>query len=537
MLINDYGEPQLSDFGIAHIEGGYETATGFFSGTIDYTAPEVMTGNPATVASDLYSLGATIYALIAGGAAHERKSGEDLIAQYLRISTNRVPDMRPEGIPDAVCSAIEKAMAIDPAERPASAEEFGRELQAAQRSSGLKPDSMAITSSGTGSSHTVVTPTGVARPPTGPPGGDSRAAGDFCWVQHSWVDTTSCGSDQLHLRHPTADRSAGGAAGSRGVLAGGRQLAWGARSPTATARLPPNRRNSRNPAACRPDQHRPRGQPIERHSTTAFSAAQRAGIADAVGSCPAPRQEIGCGGVVHGTGEETESRRDGRHRGTSWPSCWSSAVSSSADGATTRTTTNAASQPQHPGAGRVEADYERTHRARRGGDHPDRRHDLDLRRYRKRRRRHRTCMRATTPSSTRGKAATIYRLPVQRAMAVTWQGNPIVLGGWKTEGGKKVATDQVWRVVNSHWVELPHLLQPRAAAAAAVVGDRIIVTGGVDANGALLNTTEVFDGNSWTLGAPDTDSAADAGRSLGRKAGVRGWRIQRQHGPGDGRGV
>ena len=34
-----------------------------------------------------------------------------------------------------------------------------------------------------------------------------------------------------------------------------------------------------------------------------------------------------------------------------------------------------------------------------------------------------------------------------------------------------------------------------------MVGDRIIVTGGVDANGALLNTTEIFDGNSWTLGA------------------------------------
>src|SRR5262245_30641088 len=68
VLINDYGEPQLSDFGIAHIEGGYETATGFFSGTIDYTAPEVMTGGPATVASDLYSLGATIYALVAGSA-------------------------------------------------------------------------------------------------------------------------------------------------------------------------------------------------------------------------------------------------------------------------------------------------------------------------------------------------------------------------------------------------------------------------------------------------------------------------------------
>jgi N-acetylneuraminic acid mutarotase len=91
---------------------------------------------------------------------------------------------------------------------------------------------------------------------------------------------------------------------------------------------------------------------------------------------------------------------------------------------------------------------------------------------------------------------------VSHAMAVTWEGNAVVLGGWMREGGKNVAADQVWRVVNGRWVELPHLLQPRAAAAAAVVGGRIVVTGGVDASGALLNTTEVFDGNSWALGAP-----------------------------------
>jgi serine/threonine-protein kinase PknK len=93
-------------------------------------------------------------------------------------------------------------------------------------------------------------------------------------------------------------------------------------------------------------------------------------------------------------------------------------------------------------------------------------------------------------------------VPVQRAMAVTWQGNPVVLGGWRAEGtNNQVATDRVWRVVNSRWVELPPLLQPRAAAAAAVVGNRIIVTGGVGANGRLLTTTEIFDGTAWTLGA------------------------------------
>jgi N-acetylneuraminic acid mutarotase len=93
-------------------------------------------------------------------------------------------------------------------------------------------------------------------------------------------------------------------------------------------------------------------------------------------------------------------------------------------------------------------------------------------------------------------------VPVQHAMSATWQDTPIVLGGWRTEGANvNVATDRVWRIVNSRWTELPPLLQPRAAGTAAVVGDRVIVTGGVDAAGKLLNTTEIFDGASWKLGA------------------------------------
>ena len=121
VLVNDYGEPQLSDFGIARIAGGFETQTGFFTGTIAFTAAEVLAGKPPTTRSDVYSLGATIYALIAGNAAHERKTGEDLIAHYLRIGSTPVPDMRPGGIPADVCAAIEKAMSLDPASRQARA--------------------------------------------------------------------------------------------------------------------------------------------------------------------------------------------------------------------------------------------------------------------------------------------------------------------------------------------------------------------------------------------------------------------------------
>src|ERR1700732_4643869 len=144
VLLTDYGEPQLSDFGIARVAGGFETMTGFFSGTIAFTAPEGLSGNHPTVAADVYSLGATIYALIAGTAAHEHRSGEEIAAQFVRITSASVPDLRPTGIPDDGCTATEEPMSLDPAKRPASAADFGRELQAAQRHNGLPPDSMAL---------------------------------------------------------------------------------------------------------------------------------------------------------------------------------------------------------------------------------------------------------------------------------------------------------------------------------------------------------------------------------------------------------
>ncbi|MBV9513870.1 MAG: serine/threonine protein kinase, partial [Mycobacteriaceae bacterium] len=144
VLVNDYGEPVLSDFGLAHITGGFQTATGHFTGTISYTAPEVLTGGPPSVAGDIYSLAATLYALLAGSAAHDRRSGEDLIAHYRRVSSRSVPNLRRVGVPDNVFTPIERAMSLDPAKRPLSAEEFGRELQGAQRANGLARDSMAL---------------------------------------------------------------------------------------------------------------------------------------------------------------------------------------------------------------------------------------------------------------------------------------------------------------------------------------------------------------------------------------------------------
>ena len=143
ILLTEYGEPELTDFGIARFAGGFETATGVITGSPAFTAPEVLEGRTPTPASDVYSLGATLFCALTGHAAFERRSGEQVVAQFLRITSQPIPDLREQGFPADVAAAIELAMARDPAARPASAAAFGDELREVQRASGVAVDEMA----------------------------------------------------------------------------------------------------------------------------------------------------------------------------------------------------------------------------------------------------------------------------------------------------------------------------------------------------------------------------------------------------------
>src|SRR6201993_1522145 len=143
ILLSDYGEPQLTDFGIARISGGFQTSTGVITGSPAFTAPEVLEGATPTPQSDIYSLGATLFCAITGHAAFERRSGEKVIAQFLRITSQPIPDLREKGLPADVAAALERAMSREPAARPASAAAFGEELREVQRTSGVTVDEMA----------------------------------------------------------------------------------------------------------------------------------------------------------------------------------------------------------------------------------------------------------------------------------------------------------------------------------------------------------------------------------------------------------
>ncbi|MEU8894971.1 protein kinase [Nocardia sp. NPDC048505] len=144
VLLSAYGEPQLTDFGIARIPGGFRTSSSLITGSPAFTAPEVLKGDEPTVRSDVYSLGATLFALLTGHAAFERQAGEKVVAQFLRITTQPVPDLRDQDIPPDVAAAIEQAMSIDPRERPESAFAFGELLRAVQLAHSGVADEMAL---------------------------------------------------------------------------------------------------------------------------------------------------------------------------------------------------------------------------------------------------------------------------------------------------------------------------------------------------------------------------------------------------------
>ena len=140
ILLTEYGDAQLADFGIARIPGGFETGTGVITGSPAFTAPEVLAGQSPTPVSDIYSLGASLFCALTGHAAFERRSGEQLVAQFVRITTEPVPDLRDPAIPDAVTAVIGHAMATDPAARPHTAAEFADELRDTRTRAGAHAD-------------------------------------------------------------------------------------------------------------------------------------------------------------------------------------------------------------------------------------------------------------------------------------------------------------------------------------------------------------------------------------------------------------
>jgi len=161
VLMSNFGEPQLTDFGIARVLSAPETRTVDQAVSVAHAAPEVLNGERFSRQSDIYSLGSTLFTLLWGRPPFLRDDDELLLPLLVRITTVPPPDLRGRGVPEAMCELLERAMAKDPGGRPASALELAAELRQAQITDGLAPTVPFVTGTG---------PTAGAPPRTGPEG-------------------------------------------------------------------------------------------------------------------------------------------------------------------------------------------------------------------------------------------------------------------------------------------------------------------------------------------------------------------------------
>ena len=122
------GEAVVADFGIALAvrEAGGErlTETGLSLGTPHYMSPEQATGSrEPDPRSDIFSLAAVVYEMLAGEPPHTGPTAQAVIAKLLTEQPTRIRTVR-AGIPEHIDTALTRALAKVPADRFTTASEF-----------------------------------------------------------------------------------------------------------------------------------------------------------------------------------------------------------------------------------------------------------------------------------------------------------------------------------------------------------------------------------------------------------------------------
>jgi eukaryotic-like serine/threonine-protein kinase len=131
VLLNGDGRAKVTDFGIARsldVDTGM-TQTGTVLGTSNYIAPEQAGGHPVDAQTDVYSLGAVLYELLAGDVPFP---GETFVAVALKHVHEPPPNLLDarSDVPLRVAAAVDRALEKDPDQRFPSMDAFAAELEA-----------------------------------------------------------------------------------------------------------------------------------------------------------------------------------------------------------------------------------------------------------------------------------------------------------------------------------------------------------------------------------------------------------------------
>ena len=136
VILGDFGEVFVLDWGLAKADPAAAGPTAAdpaggptgVAGTPAYMAPEVAAGGPASVRSDVYGLGATLYAVLTGRPPAAGPSA-DAVLEQVRSADPPRPRSVNAAAPPALEAICRQAMARDPAARYATADDLATDLR------------------------------------------------------------------------------------------------------------------------------------------------------------------------------------------------------------------------------------------------------------------------------------------------------------------------------------------------------------------------------------------------------------------------
>jgi Protein kinase domain len=171
VLLSETGDGDhayITDFGVARnvaTESGL-TQTGRFVGTLDYVAPEQISGGAVDARADVYALGCLLFKLLTGEVPYPRDGEAARLYAHLN-DPPPAPSLHAATVPMALDDVAIRAMSKVPEDRYPSAGDLGRAAVAAL--SGITPELPERTvATGAAATRTAETPAAQARPPGKP---------------------------------------------------------------------------------------------------------------------------------------------------------------------------------------------------------------------------------------------------------------------------------------------------------------------------------------------------------------------------------
>ena len=137
IFLQENDHVKVLDFGVAHFQNSQLTNSGMLLGTINYIAPEQITGLRVDYRADIFSVGVILYEMITGLNPF---LGDNISKTMMNIVDNDAPT--PTDIPSNLCDIMEKALHKDRDKRYASAEILAHELELVRNE--LKGDTASV---------------------------------------------------------------------------------------------------------------------------------------------------------------------------------------------------------------------------------------------------------------------------------------------------------------------------------------------------------------------------------------------------------